>query len=582
MQRLLLPLGSLALAAAQSGPWPTEPPSWPHFPSRNVQTLSGSWSYGFAPAGSIDAAAVRYADIATPNVTIVPQSWDLRPPGENGPVGSAFFRSTHACTSGRPSLVFFHAVNFYARVWADGVELGNHTAGGYVPFSFVAPACGASGTRELLVLANNEKNSTLSPTYTGGDFYFWSGIIRPVVVSELPCSANAYIQRVEPLTVDAARGLLDLRVVLGAGLCPPNSPLPGSVHLAVAFNGAAPGAAIEYAVADGVAVIPSIAVPAPFAPWTVRESAAAPYSPNLVEVRVTEAASNDTVAVRTGLRVVTADAATARILINGQRVKLRGWNRHTMWPDVGAAVTPAQEAIDMGLIIAANANYIRGAHYPQSQSWLDLADENGVAMWEEALGPGTSTKNMNDEHFMTNHLAAVTSMVTSSFAHPSVILHAYFNEGPSDDPNACVGYARSAETIRSLTGVPPKALVTWANNHGSSQVQTAAATRSRARTSNSLQISRASRLVFCTSQGRLHCLRGRHFVQCLSWLVRSRWQRHLSSRRLEQSHRVGSVILPREAGHGVRDGRRRRLRVDEHIVAFPWTLLVAGVSKQPC
>ena len=468
--RLALLASLLAAAAGQSGPWPAQPAHWPHYPSRRVTVLTGTWAYGFAPAGALDPAAVAYADVRTPGAAAVPGSWDVHEPGTNGSQGTAFFRSTHACTPGAPALLSFDAVNFFARVWADGAELGNHTAGGYVPFSFIAPACGAGGSRELLVLANNEKNRTLSPTYTGGDFYFYSGIIRPVTVSELPCGADPFILRVEPLTVDAARGLLDLRVVLGAGLCPPNSPLPGSVHLGVGFNGADPGTPVEYAVADGVAVIPSIAVPPPFAPWTVREGASAPYSPNLVEVRVREGASQDVVAVRTGLRVVTADAASARILVNGARVKLRGWNRHTMWPDVGAAVRPDQEAADMALIVAANANYVRGAHYPQSQSWLDLCDENGIAMWEETLGPSTSTDDMNDPHFMSNHLVAVASMVEASFSHPSVILHAFFNEGPSYDVKACVGYAESAAAVRARVGVPPKALVTWANNHGSSDV----------------------------------------------------------------------------------------------------------------
>ena len=57
------------------------------------------------------------------------------------------------------------------------------------------------------------------------------------------------------------------------------------------------------------------------------------------------------------------------------------------------------------------------------------------------MGPGTSTANMHDPVFMTEHLASVASMVATSFAHPSVIFHAFFNEGPSNDPAACTGYA---------------------------------------------------------------------------------------------------------------------------------------------
>lgn len=140
-----------------------------------------------------------------------------------------------------------------------------------------------------------------------------------------------------------------------------------------------------------------------------------------------------------------------------------------MWPDTGAAVTPEQEAQDMAILVGLNANYVRGAHYPQSQSWLDLCDENGVAVWEEALGPGTSTADMSNDWFMQNHLTAVRSMVTTSVNHPSVVLHGFFNEGPSNVAAACPGYAASAAAIRGLVESNWR-LVTWANNKLASDV----------------------------------------------------------------------------------------------------------------
>jgi beta-glucuronidase len=454
-----------APAAAQSGPWPSAEPHWPHYSSRKVTVLSGAWAFGATRSG-VDAATVPYSAIDTPDVTTVPGAYDVAPPGVVPARGVAFFRSTHECSPGVPALIKFGAVNMYARVFADGLEVGNHTAGGYTPFELLLPPCGAGGAREIAVVNSNEQLAALSPTFTGGDFFFYSGIIRPVIVTELPCDANAWLRRVEALTVDAARGLLDVRVVLGAGLCPGGSALPPTVHLAVAFHGAAPdpASAKEYAVVDGVAVIPSVAVPAPWAPWTLGAGAG---NASLVVVRVLETASGDSMSVRTGVREVAVDAASARITLNGQRVKLLGYNRHTMWPDSGAAVTPAQELADMQLLVALNANYIRGAHYPQAQSWLDLCDEYGIAVWEEALGPGTRTSNMVDPWFMQNQVAAVSSMVETSINHPSVFLHGFFNEGPSDDPLACVGYAASAAAVRARVGTsPPARLVTWANNHG--------------------------------------------------------------------------------------------------------------------
>lgn len=83
-----------------------------------------------------------------------------------GPRGTAFFRSSHTCTPGAVALLKFYAVNFYARVFVDGNEIGNHTAGGYTPFEMVAPACTSSGTREVALVTSNKANYTTNPTNT--------------------------------------------------------------------------------------------------------------------------------------------------------------------------------------------------------------------------------------------------------------------------------------------------------------------------------------------------------------------------------------------------------------------------------
>jgi hypothetical protein len=54
-------------------------------------------------------------------------------------------------------------------------------------------------------------------------------------------------------------------------------------------------------------------------------------------------------------------------------------------------------------------------------------------------------------------------MVGASLSHPSVLMHGFFNEGPSSDPRACPAYASSAAAIRRR--VPPAhRLVTWATS----------------------------------------------------------------------------------------------------------------------
>lgn len=170
----LLSCGALAAPS-----WPTSEPYWPHYPTRGVQVLTGNWSFGFS--ASVDPSTVSYADAAAlaVNATAVPGSFDVAPMGVQGPRGAAIYVSQHSCTPGSTSLLKFGAVNFYARVFVDGSAIGNHSAGGYTPFQMVTPPCGSSGMRELLVATSNDDNqSPLCITCTGGDFYFYGECLQ--------------------------------------------------------------------------------------------------------------------------------------------------------------------------------------------------------------------------------------------------------------------------------------------------------------------------------------------------------------------------------------------------------------------
>ncbi len=93
----------------------------------------------------------------------------------------------------------------------------------------------------------------------------------------------------------------------------------------------------------------------------------------------------------------------------------------------------------MRLLKQVNANYVRGAHYPQDQRFLDLCDENGIAVWEETLGPGVSVSDLQNNYWMKYQLIQVDEMVSASINHPSVIFFAFYNEGPSQHKEACDG-----------------------------------------------------------------------------------------------------------------------------------------------
>ena len=322
-----------------------------------------------------------------------------------------------------------------------------------MPFSLVVPKSDKA-QRTLLVAANNDFNKMTAPTHTGGDFYNYGGITRNVLLHTLPAATT--IERVETFPISTSS--LDVRVLLrGAATA--------SVSLALSFDGGAAGTPKAYPVKGGVVEIPGVAVPQA-KPWSLAE-------PNLHTLTVSAPELGaDGVTVRFGLRVLAAEGG--RLTVNGEKVKLKGYNRHTMWPDTGSALTLDQVQQDVALIKDVNANYIRGAHYPQDQRFLDLCDENGIVIWEETLGPGTRTSDFTDSYWLETQIIAVNEMVSASINHPAVFFHAFYNEGPSNDPKACPGYNASAAAIRRRTpmrpGQPQTRLVTWADNKGPKSV----------------------------------------------------------------------------------------------------------------
>merc|ERR1712147_518378 len=56
-----------------------------------------------------------------------------------------------------------------------------------------------------------------------------------------------------------------------------------------------------------------------------------------------------------------------RLTLNGEEIRLVGWNHHTQWPETAGTPTESQLDADIMLLKLGGANYVRGAHYPQDQ-----------------------------------------------------------------------------------------------------------------------------------------------------------------------------------------------------------------------
>ncbi|CAJ1343191.1 unnamed protein product [Effrenium voratum] len=418
------------------------PHFWPRYGGRReVAVLDGEWLFGFNDSKGFDVLAPfnTQAPGLTPQGVQVPSSVDAAGPGILGRRGVAMYR-THFQQKGHARLQFM-GCSFYCRVFVDGKEVGEHRAGGYVPWWLdLEPA---SATRELFVLADNRFNKTTAPLHTGGDFWHYGGLVRSVLLHDLPDSPQEpWVWRAHVLPREEM-GIVDVNVIL-------TSAFSGNITGTIVFDGFVKVTTFAAEAKAGKFRLTALKVP--FArPWSLQ-------TPHLHTLTVRTFGAS--VTERFGLR--TWGVKDGRVTLNGEVVKLHGWNHHTQWVDTGASPTDEQLSVDMALLREGNANFVRGAHYPQDQRWLDRLDTAGFAMWEETLGPGVTVKDLQDsEHFMKYQLQQLEEMLEASMNHPSIMVWAWFNEGPSDQEAACPAYAACAQLAASRDSTR---FLSWASN----------------------------------------------------------------------------------------------------------------------
>ena len=72
------------------------------------------------------------------------------------------------------------------------------------------------------------------------------------------------------------------------------------------------------------------------------------------------------------------------ILLNGERLVLRGVNRHEWSPETGRAIGQADMDAAMSVFLRNNINAVRTCHYPNQTTWYQLCDQNGIYVMDEA------------------------------------------------------------------------------------------------------------------------------------------------------------------------------------------------------
>lgn len=445
-------------------------------PARERVELNGTWRFAIDPMkcgeqNGWSQPAFKVRD--WPEVQ-VPHCWTVDPRFPY--TGTAWYRRTFTVPAGaaQPRVrVVFGGVFYRAKVWLNGELIGEHE-GGYTPFEFeVTPWIRRQGENVIAVQADNSWSTDTLPGARMGSrphdqVYPWleyGGIVRPVtlVLTGSVYVANQRVIATPALSNGTAAIDVTARIVNASGQ-------PAKVHLG--FTIARQGEKqAELAAQTSVPARSEVTVTAranlladQVTLWDVDH-------PHLYTLQTrlwrdgdgSGNALDEPEPVAFGIRKV--EARGARLLLNGEPIRMAGGNRHADHPVFGSVDPPELVDTDMRLMKRANMELSRISHYPASESLLDWADKHGALIIQEGLNWQLTEAQMDSAGMRSKFQSQMREMIERDWNHPSVIGWSVGNEYPSETPAGLRWTKDMVDFVRRIDGTR---LLTFASDRAGS------------------------------------------------------------------------------------------------------------------
>ncbi len=178
--------------------------------------------------------------------------------------------------------------------------------------------------------------------------------------------------------------------------------------------------------------------------------------PNLYQVTVRlidhEGKLSEVVPQQVGFRRV--EIKEGQLHVNGQPILIKGINRHETDPVTGHVISKENMLRDVQLMKKFNINAVRTSHYPNAEYWLQLCDQYGLYVIDEAnieshgMGYDLSYTMANRPTWEKAHVARVERLIQRDRNHPSVIIWSMGNEA-GNGYNFYRAYLRMKELDKS-------------------------------------------------------------------------------------------------------------------------------------
>ena len=315
------------------------------------------------------------------------------------------------------TLLHFAGAGQKTEVFVHTEKVGSHI-GGYDEFvvDITEQAKKHGSSVPIAILCDNSRDLEMIPSNLS-DFNLYGGLYRNVNLVYLPAIS------LERLYIDAewlAQHDIANMIVRGRLY----NPLQLKDELELTITGTDPDGRVLYSDTRKVK------------PWQEKQDITAfstskpalwsPQKPSLYRcvVMLNSVHGSHSVSERFGLRSFEF-VKNGPFKLNGERLLLRGTQRHEDHAGVGAAMTDELMRKEMQLIKDLGANFIRLGHFQQSRSILDLCDELGLLVWEEIPW---CRGGLGGERYKEQARRMLRNMIDQHRNHPSVIIWGLGNE----------------------------------------------------------------------------------------------------------------------------------------------------------
>ena len=354
----------------------------------------------------------------------------------------------------------FDAVFYLARVWMNGIFLGEHE-GGYTPFEFDVTRVIKQGYKNSIVVrVDNIRATDRLPAHLyEGRSYGWNnygGIVRDVkliVGSQVYLDAVRLVPRPHIVAINQADQVeLTAHVALRNVSC---CDFRGQITLQVLDDQS-----------NSVIMKMTQTVTVTSTQDTSVLLSEAFYEPSLWHFDHPFLYScllslTDTSGVEYDRKIITFGIREIRLkdghfFLNGEPVRLVGLSRHADVPGYGLAEPAPIMKKDFDDLKNLNMVCARPVHYPQHEFIYDYCDRNGILLSPELPAWQLTAGQMDDEHIRSLAKQQLLEMISAACNHPCIWAWSVGNELESDTVSGrafvhdMVAYVKSLDPTRPV------------------------------------------------------------------------------------------------------------------------------------